>query len=85
MPMITAMSTRGQIVLPKRIRTELNLSSGTQFVVFSDKNGILLRPIAEPDAAEFESLLRKARKWAKTAGMKKSDIAAAISAVRKKS
>ena len=37
MPMITAMSTKGQIVLPKKIRTSLNLGAGTKFVVVSEK------------------------------------------------
>ena len=37
MAMITAMSTKGQIVLPKKIRSALNLDAGTQFIVFSDR------------------------------------------------
>ena len=83
MPMITAMSTKGQIVLPKKIRTALNLGAGTQFVVFSDNDNILLKPIREPKLAEFESVLRKFQDWAKEVGVTAADIDVAVKAVRK--
>jgi len=83
MPMITAMSTKGQIVLPKKIRTALNLDAGTQFVVFSDKDNILLKPIKEPNIAEFEAVLTRFQKWAKETGVTGSDIDEAIKKVRK--
>lgn len=84
MAMITAMSTRGQIVLPKKIRTALKLDAGTQFIVFSDSENILLKPIKVPSVSEFNSLLKRAQKWAADSGMQESDIADAIKAVRKK-
>ena len=83
MPMITAMSTKGQIVLPKKIRTALNLNAGTQFVVFSDKDNILLKPIKEPNIVEFEAVLANFQKWAKEAGVTEADIDEAIKTVRK--
>ena len=83
MPMITAMSTKGQIVLPKKIRTALKLDAGTQFVVFSDKDNILLKPIKEPNLAEFEVVLSKVQNWAKEAGVAEADIDEAIKTVRK--
>ena len=84
MPMITTMSTKGQIVLPKRIRTALNLNAGTQFVVFSDKDNILLKPIKEPNLAEFEAVLSKFQSWAKEVGVTEADIDGAVKAARKK-
>ena len=83
MPMITAMSTKGQIVLPKKIRTALNLNAGTQFVVFSDNDNILLKPIKEPNVAEFEAVLSKFQSWAKEVGVTEADIDDAIKTVRK--
>jgi len=71
-------------VLPKKIRTALNLEAGTQFAVFSDKDNILLKPIKMPSIAEFDSLVEKAQAWAAEAGISESDIDAAIKAVRKK-
>ena len=83
MPMITAMSTKGQIVLPKQIRTALNLDAGTKFVVFSENNTILLKPITEPKLAEFDTVLNSYRSWAKEVGLTPPDINDAIHAVRK--
>ena len=83
MAMITAMSTRGQIVIPKKIRTALKLDASTQFIVFSDKDNILLKPIKEPKLSDFEQLLSKAQKFALDNGMQEADIAEAIKSVRK--
>ncbi|HOG50923.1 MAG: AbrB/MazE/SpoVT family DNA-binding domain-containing protein [Lentisphaerae bacterium] len=85
MAAITAMSSKGQVVLPKKIRTALNLSAGAQFVVFSCDGNILLKPIKAPDISEFAGLLEQAREWAAAEGMSKNDISEAIKAVRKKS
>lgn len=85
MAMITAMSTKGQIVLPKKIRSALNLDAGTQFIVFSDRGNILLKPITEPKLSDFEAVLKKAKQWASENGLQESDIDDAIKAVRKKS
>ena len=82
MPMLTAMSSRGQIVLPKKIRTKLNLSEGTQFIVLSDSDNILLKPVKIPSLSEFSGVLRKAREWASAAGMTEEDVTDAIKAVR---
>ena len=82
MPMLTAMSSRGQIVLPKKIRTKLNLSEGTQFIVLSDSDNILLKPVKIPSLSEFSGVLRKAREWASAAGMTEEDVTNAIKAVR---
>ena len=34
---VTALSSKGQIVLPKAIRDSLNINSGTKLMVFSDE------------------------------------------------
>jgi len=85
MALITAMSTKGQIVLPKKIRSALNLDAGTQFIVFSEQGNILLKPITEPKLADFDAVLKKAKRWASETGLQESDIDDAIKAVRKKS
>jgi AbrB family looped-hinge helix DNA binding protein len=85
MAMITSMSTKGQIVIPKKIRTALKLDAFTQFVVFTDSDNILLKPIKEPKLSDFEQLLNKAQKFACDNNMQETDIAEAIKSVRKKS
>ena len=84
MAMITAMSTRGQIVLPKKIRSALSLDAGTKFIVFSDQGTILLKPITEPKLSDFEAVLKKAKEWATETGLQESDINLAVKAVRRK-
>ena len=41
----TRLSTKGQIILPKNIRTSRALVLGTEFTVEETGDGILLRPI----------------------------------------
>ena len=79
---VTALSSKGQIVLPKSIREHLNVASGTKFMVFSDGNSILLKPIPVPDIAEFQNLMNAAEEWADSVGMTEDDITDAIKTVR---
>lgn len=41
----TKMSSRGQVVIPKRIRQTLNLKEGTEFLVNLEDGRILLEPL----------------------------------------
>lgn len=81
---ITVVSSKGQVVLPKAIRTKLNLNAGSKLMVFSDGDNILLKPITQPDIAEFREMIDVAQQWADEVGMKESDIREAITLVRRK-
>ena len=78
----TRMSSRGQVVIPEEIREQLGLRSGTQFVVVAQRDVVILRAIAPPSMDEFDDLISTARKAARRAGMKKSDVKAATAKVR---
>ena len=78
----TKMSSKGQIVIPEAVREQMNLGPGAQFVVIGEKDVVILKSITKPSMAEFDSLILRARRQAKVAGMKKSDISAAIARVR---
>jgi len=80
----TKMSSKGQVVIPEDIRKQLNLKEGSQFVVLGDKDVVILKNISPPSINEFDELIAKARKQAKAAGLKKSDVEDAISKVRGK-
>ena len=80
----TKMSSKGQVVIPEDIRKQLNLKEGSQFVVLGDKDVVILKNISPPSIDEFDELIAKARKRAKAAGVKKSDVEHAISKVRGK-
>lgn len=78
----TRMSSKGQVVIPESIRDELRLRAGTQFLVVGNREGVILKPIAPPSMDQFDDLISTARKQAKQAGLKKSDITQAIRRVR---
>lgn len=78
----TKMSSKGQVVIPEAIRKKLNLKAGAQFVVVGTEDALILKSITPPSLEEFDDLLAEAKRQARRAGMKRSDIAAAVKAVR---
>ena len=79
----TKMSSKGQVVIPEGIRQQLGLDSGTQFVVVGRRDVIILKTISAPSMKDFDGLIKQARKQAKAAGLKPSDIADSVTEVRK--
>jgi AbrB family looped-hinge helix DNA binding protein len=79
----TKMSSKGQVVIPEEIRKRLGLKPGSQFVVVGEKDTVVLKVISPPSMKEFHNLVKEARKQARIAGMKRSDITAAIEKARK--
>ena len=78
----TKMSSKGQVVIPENIRKRLGFKAGSQFVVVGENDVVILKAISSPSMEEFDALITEARKQARQAGMKRSDIAAAIAKVR---
>ncbi len=78
----TRMSSKGQVVIPEEIRKRLRLKAGSQFVVVGEKDTVILKAISPPSLEEFDDLITEARKQARRAGLKRSDITAAIAKVR---
>jgi AbrB family looped-hinge helix DNA binding protein len=78
----TKMSSKGQVVIPEDIRKRLGLEAGSQFVVVAGKDAVILKTISPPSMDEFDGLIREARRQARKAGMKQSDIKEAITEVR---
>ena len=78
----TRMSSKGQVVIPEDIRKRLGLEAGTQFIVVAGKDAIILKTISPPSMDDFDSLIREARRQARKAGMKRSDIKKAVAEVR---
>lgn len=76
------MSSRGQVVIPQAIRKRLGLEVGVEFVVLGEGDTIVLKRISVPSMREFDEVLGRARRAARRAGLKRSDVAAAIEAVR---
>jgi len=79
----TKMSSKGQIVIPEDIRNKLGLKTGDKFLVMGDKDVVILKALSNPSLEEFDDLIKAARKQARTAGLKRSDIANAVSKSRR--
>lgn len=79
----TKLSSRGQVVIPEEIRSRLGLETGAQFVVIGEGDVVILKAIHPPDMSEFDTVVERARKAAKKAGLKRSDVADAIDRVRR--
>ncbi len=64
------------------MRKRLGLRPGTQFVVLGDDDTVVLKPISAPSMRELDEIVAHASRAAREAGLRPSDIAAAIRAVR---
>lgn len=76
-------SSKGQVVIPEEIRTRLGLETGAQFVVIGEGDVVILKVIQPPDLSEFDAVLSQVRKAARKAGMKRSDVKAAVQRARR--
>ncbi len=84
-PATTKMSSRGQVVIPEEIRKRLGLGAGTRFVVIGEGDVVILKIINSPSMDQFDGLVSKARKQAKDAGLRESDVAEAVRKVKGRS
>ena len=81
---VTALSSKGQVVLPKPIRESMKIESGAKLIVISDGSSIILKPVPMPDITEFQNLMDAASAWAAEVGMVEEDITNAIKTVRRR-
>ena len=56
---LTVMSSKGQIVVPKDIREELGLRTGTTFAVFGKEDTLILKKVNVPSAKEAFARIHK--------------------------
>ena len=79
---VTRMSAKGQVVIPGDIRQAMSLAAGTKFVVAGEGDTVILKRIGPPMLAEIDKLFAESRKFAKQAGLRKSDVKKAIKQTR---
>ena len=79
----TTLSSKGQVVIPEEIRTRLGLKAGARFVVVADRDVVIFKVLDPPALGEFTSLVARARDAAKRAGLRRADVAKAVSKVRR--
>ena len=81
---VASVSSKGQIVIPQKLREKMNIHTGEKFVVVGNDDTILLKKIGMPSFDGFEELLKKTQAEVKKKGIKPSDVEEAIKRVRKK-
>ena len=80
---LTKMSSKGQVVIPKAIRDDLDIREGDVFAVMGRHGSIILKRIRVPSEEEFERVLEAGRKHAEEKGIKREDVEQAIEEYRK--
>ena len=78
----TKMSSKGQVVIPEEVRNALGLKAGSKFVVVGKGDVVILKVVTPPSMSDFDDIIQEARRQARQAGMKRSDVTAALKAVR---
>ncbi len=78
----TRMSSKGQVVIPEKIRKALHLEPGSEFAVIALEDTVMLKMIQPPSMDEMEGILERSRRYAKEKGLKPSDVEIAIGEVR---
>jgi len=75
---IIKMSSKGQIVIPQNIRTEMRVSEGTMFAIVSGKDSIVLKKVAMPSKedliGELQKIAKEGAKRAKKLGIKEANV-----------
>jgi AbrB family looped-hinge helix DNA binding protein len=79
----TKLSSKGQVVIPESIRKSLHLKEGDQFVVVGQGDSVIFKSITPPSLKQLDGLMATARKQAREAGLRPSDVKAAIARVRR--
>lgn len=84
---IIKMSSKGQIVIPRNVREEINASEGTIFAVVNGKDSVILKKVATPSKDELikdlEDIAKEGRKRAERLGIKESDVPDIVHRFRK--
>lgn len=80
----TKLSSKGQVVIPEKVRDELGLNEGAEFVVIGRGDTVVLKMIAPPSLEEFDALLREARAVARRLKIRKADVRSTIARVRRR-
>ena len=81
------MSSKGQVVIPRGIREEINASEGTLFAVMNGKDSVILKKIGTPSKDELirdiEKIAKEGRKRAEKLGIRERDVSNIVHRFRK--
>jgi AbrB family looped-hinge helix DNA binding protein len=83
-PKIIQCDKRGQIVIPKDIRSELKIDEGTGFWVYSiEKEGLFLKKVDVPPLEQHSEALSELEKKSEKIGLDKESIKKSVEKYKK--
>jgi AbrB family looped-hinge helix DNA binding protein len=80
---LTKVSSRGQVVIPQRIRERLGLAEGMPLAVTEQGNCVILQKMEFPKF-DLKAMLSDGQKFAKQKGIKPSDLENTLRKVRER-
>ena len=80
---LTKISSKGQVVIPKAVRELLNIEEGDVFAVFGGNDTVIMKRVEIPSRGDLERILRQGQEHAKEKGITREDVQKAIEEVRK--
>ena len=75
---LVTVSSKGQIYIPEDYRKALSIKEGSQLVIFSDGENIILKPVELPSEDKLSAALAEARSYAEKEGLIEDDIKTAV-------
>ncbi len=81
---VTKVSSRGQVVIPREIRSSLGIREGAGLLVFKVGDSIVLKGASLTGLAEAEGNLKALRKRIKRLGITRKDVESEVEQVRRK-
>lgn len=81
---IINVSSKGQVVLPLKMRNQLKINSGDKLFIYCNEDSILIKKIKLPSKEEFENGIKENMKIAKESSLTEQDIFDAIKEIRSK-
>ena len=82
---LTILSEKGQVVIPKKIRSRMGLKPKTKFLVYECEDSVILKKFVEPDfSKEIEAMYKRVdERIAKYGDLSQDDIEEEIQKYRK--
>jgi len=79
---VTRMSSKGQIVVPKSLRDALGLDEGELFAMYGEDDTIILKKIEVPSDKDFEEILTWGEEYARKKKITRKALQKAIADIR---
>ncbi len=79
----TKLSSKGQIVIPRKIREKLELKEGAPFAVVEQDKEIIIKKIEMPEIKTWKETAKPFREAVKKSGFSKENLVQLIKEIRK--